>query len=402
MRYAGWLAMAALAVGAAGAPVVAAAPPAPGLSAPAGAESDLLLDARFPPPQLAVDVGALFALSPAMRDYLRDHIEPKVAAQGRHAALVEALYTKSALQLRYDATMTRNAAEAFEARAGNCLSLVVMTSAFAKALGLNVSYQRVVVDDTLDRRDDIYMAIGHVNLTLSRSRADEMGYGFRTGRQRVEPDRMTIDFLPQEDLRAVRTRTVDEATIVGMYLNNRAVELLALGEVEDAYWWAREAVLRSPDPLAAINTLGVVYTRHGDLEAAERALRRVLAREPANTLAMSNLVGVLARAGRTAESQALAATLARLDPEPPFFWFIRGRDAMRNGDYATARRAFAREVAREPQYHEFHYWLAAALAALGEDARAHEELARALASSTTQLDRKRYAAKLEKLRQATF
>lgn len=393
----------ALLTGCASVPLPPAAPsaPPPAVVAPAPGLG-LLADERFPPPAAAVDADSLFALSPAMRAYLRDHIEPKVAAHGRHAALVDALYAKSELQLKYDSTVTRNAAEAFESRAGNCLSLVVMTSAFAKALGLSVSYQRVIIDDAIARHDDIYLAIGHVNLTLARSRAEEIGYGFRAGKQRVEPDRMTIDFLPQEDLRTVRTRAIDEAAIVGMYLNNRAVELLALGEVEDAYWWAREAVLRSPESLAAINTLGVVYARHGDLDAAERALRAVLAREPGNTLAMSNLVGVLARSGRKQESEALAATLARLDPEPPFFWFIRGRDAMREGDYATARNAFAREVAREPAYHEFHFWLAAALAALGEDARARDELARALESSTTQLDRKRYAAKLAKLKPADF
>jgi hypothetical protein len=31
--------------------------------------------------------------------------------------------------------MTRNAAEAFEARQGNCLSLVIMTGAFARRWG---------------------------------------------------------------------------------------------------------------------------------------------------------------------------------------------------------------------------------------------------------------------------
>ena len=58
------------------------------------------------------------------------------------------LYKRQKLGLEYDATSTRTASEAYAARAGNCLSLVIMTSAFAKALGLPVYYQRVFVDES--------------------------------------------------------------------------------------------------------------------------------------------------------------------------------------------------------------------------------------------------------------
>ena len=363
-----------------------------------GAKPDLFADARFPPPSVPVDADAVFALSPAMRDYLRDVITPKVARQGAMRGLVDALYTQSELKLAYDSTITRNAAEAFEARAGNCLSLVIMTAAFARELHLSVGYQKVLVEDALGRDGDIYFAIGHVNLTLGRNMPDDPMRSFRTGTWRVDADQMTIDFLPGRDLRSVHTRFIDESTVLAMYLNNRAVEALARGEVVDAYWWAREAVLRGPSYVPAVNTLGVIYARHQVHEHAERALRHVLERMPGNTQAMSNLVGVLAATGRVEESRRLAETLARIDPEPPFSWFIRGRDAMSVGDYATAKAAFAREVARAPDYHEFHFGLAAALAGLGEDARAREELALALETSPTPGDRNRYAAKLDRLR----
>lgn len=374
-------------------PVASVVPVAPTAPQP----PSLLADARFPAPSERIDGSDLFVLSDAMKAYLRDVIEPKVAANGRQRALVDALYNKSELRLAYDSTMTRNAEEAFAARAGNCLSLVIMTAAFAKALDLGVTYQKVMVDDAIGRDGDIYFAIGHVNLTLARHLTDEMGYGFRTGKKRVEPDRMTIDFLPPEDLRSVKTRTIEEDTVVAMYLNNRAVETLAHGDVVDAYWWARAAVTRDPTYLPAVNTLGVVYARHHDAAEAERALRHVLDREPGNTLAMSNLVEVLAESGRTEESRRLAATLARIDPEPPFSWYIRGMEALRRNDFRTAKDAFAREVARAPDFHEFHFWLAISLVGLGEKDAARDELELALENSTTRRDHDVYAAKLAKL-----
>jgi predicted Zn-dependent protease len=198
----------------------------------------------------------------------------------------------------------------------------------------------------------------------------------------------------------MKVRTIDEPTIVAMFLNNRAVEALARGRIDDAYWWAREAIVVAPGHVSAYNTLGVVYARHGDVGEAERTLRHVLDRDPGNTLAMSNLVNVLAESGRVAESQRLASTLERLDPEPPFSWFLRGREAMRAGDYRAAKEAFAKEVARAPEYHEFQFWLAAAQAGLGEidDAREHMRLAVKLSTSRREHDL--YAAKLERLKLA--
>ena len=129
-------------------------------------------------------------------------------------------------------------------------------------------------------------------------------------------------------------------------------------------------------------------------------LRHVLEREPRNTQAMSNLVAVLAAMGRGEESQRLAATLGRIDPEPPFTWYLRGMAALREGDLGTARDAFTREVARAPDYHEFHFWLAVALLGLGERDEARTHLALAMENSTTRRDHDLYATKLGRLKRA--
>ena len=114
---------------------------------------------------------------------------------------------------------------------------------------------------------------------------------------------------------------------------------------------------------------------------------------------MSKLVAVLAALGRNDESRQLAATLERIDPEPPFTWFLRGMAALRAGDFASAKDAFEKEVARAPDYHEFHFWLAVALLGLGQGEEAHSHLAVALENSTTRRDHELYAAKLARLKQ---
>ena len=90
--------------------------------------------------------------------------------------------------------------------------------------------------------------------------------------------------------------------------------------------------------------------------------------------------------------------LARVEPNAPFHFFNLGQQAMKNGDFKAARQWFAKEVERDPYYHEFHFWLALADYKLGNVERARKQLALALENSTTRGDRDLYAAKLAWLR----
>jgi len=302
-----------------------------------------------------------------------------------------ALYTKGELRLEYESVRTRNAAEAFEARTGNCLSLVIMTAALAKEIGLPVRYQRVYVDDTWSRSGDVYFAIGHVNLSLGRRQIDG-GFGHN------DSDMMTIDFLPPRELRGVRTQELEEPTVAAMYMNNRAAESFIGGQLDDAYWWARAAIEKDPGFVGSYNTLGVIYRRHGDAKEAERVLATALEREPANTHVMSNLIPVLDSLGRVAESKNLALKLEQLEPNPPFSYFNRGIAALERSDFALARDLFAKEIDRAPYNPEFHYRLAVAYAGLGDRERAEKELVAARETSSTSSDRAMYAAKLDRIK----
>jgi len=359
---------------------------------PAPPGERVFADPLFAAPSRRVGVDDVFAVSPEMKRYLAADIAADVRIKGPLQGLFDALYSRDQLQLEYESTMTRNAAQAFTARAGNCLSLVIMTAAFAKEMGLEVTYRQVFADETWGRVGDLYLSIGHVNLTLG-TRYPAMG----TQSHNYPGDTLTIDFLPPPDIAGLRARVIDENTIVAMYMNNRAVESMAAGRLDDAYWLARAAIAQDPDFVSAYNTLGAVYLRHGNLAYAEAALRYALARAPKNTRVMSNLVPVLTALGRTAEAAELRGRLAQLDPDPAFSFFTRGMMAVRTGDYRLAQQMFAKEVERAPYYHEFHFWLAVAYVGLGEYELADEQMKLAMESSLTRRDRDLYAAKLARI-----
>ncbi|MBP6776747.1 MAG: tetratricopeptide repeat protein [Piscinibacter sp.] len=366
-----------------------------GCAAPADSASSpttFLADQRFAPPSERVDPADVFAVSPAMKEYLAVKAADKLRLMGGQKGLVDALYSSGELKLDYDSATTRNAAQAFEARSGNCLSLVIMTAAFAKELQLGVYYQSVFTDETWARSGDIQFVIDHVNLSIGK-RVSEIDRGARF--QSV----LTVDFLPPSETGKQRARILAENTVVAMYFNNRAAESLAQGAVNDAYWWAREAILQDPSLARGYNTLGVVYRRHGDPKLALNALAHAHALEPDNPQVLSNLAQANIDQGRNAEAAVLLQRLAQIEAEPPFVYFDRGQEALRQGDVVTANAFFERQVDRAPYYHEFHYWLAITQARLGHPRQARKHLEMAMDTSTTRRDHDIYAGKLARLQE---
>ena len=358
----------------------------------APAPDALFRDELFAAPSERIPAEQVFAMSPAMRSYLDRELQ-MASIKGARQALIDAV-AQGQLKLEYDSVSTRTASEAFDAKAGNCLSLVIMTAAFAKALGLEVQYNAAAVGDLWSRSGNIYFLNGHVNITLGRRHADT----------RILWDMaelMTIDFLPGSEIRGLRTRPIDEATILAMFYNNRAAEALVRGRLDDAYWLAREGMRANRDYWGSYNTLGVVYLRRGEPALAERAFRRVLDYEADNTRAWANLALALERQSRKEEALAADRQLARLERHAPFHFMQLGIAAMEAGDFKAAREAFAREVSRSPEYHEFHFWLGVAELRLGNVEAARRELTLALEHSTTRRDHDLYAAKLDKISTST-
>ncbi len=352
-------------------------------------DPSVFADALFNAPTEAID-DDVFAVSDSMRLFLDQTFRFNARLKGSRQALVDALTHDAQLKLSYDATHTRNAAQAFDERIGNCLSLVILTAAFADALGLPVEFNSVQVDDEWTRVDGVYYASAHVNISLARgSYAERLGYDAAA--------LMTIDFLSATELRGRRTRKISRDTIVSMYLNNRAAEHIAKNDLVHAYWWARRAAQLLPASPTAFNTLGVVYLRRGATNQAETSLRHALSLEPDNTKVLHNLALVLEQTGRAQLATVHRTRLATLERIPPYHHHDLGMTALRLGDYAAARDHFERELARASGHHEFHFALALAYHGLGDGANVKRHLDLAHRNSPTDRQRSVYARKLDGL-----
>jgi Tfp pilus assembly protein PilF len=350
----------------------------------------LLRDEAFAKPAQPVRAEDVFALSPAMIRYLDQDIARNIRRQGRLRGLIEALYDREMLRLEYDSAATRTASQAFDARSGNCLSLVIMTAALARHLELPVTFQTVDAEDSWTRGNSLLLTAGHVNVVLGLRMLDRVG-----GLGNELP--ATVDFLPPRDLRGRRVTVISEARVVAMFFNNRSAETLADGDLDQAYAWGRAAVLQDPSFTSAAITLGVVYHRRGLFDSAVAAFRHALRAEPNNTQALADLASALRSQGRDAEANEVRQRLARIESHPPFYFFELGRTAVQRGDFEAGRAWLERELTRDPYYHEVHFWLAVAYGGLGDTKAARRHLNQAMANSTTRGEHDLYAAKLDRL-----
>lgn len=358
-----------------------APPPTPPLA--------LLHDQHFAPPTVRIDAAEVFAINDEMRHYLSIEIARSLRTKGLRQGLVDALYTQGQLRLDYDTTQTRTAAQAFEARSGNCLSLLIMTAALARELRMPVQFNQVDVDANWTRSADLYFLSGHVNLSLGNRKSEARSW--------PQNDMLTIDFLPPEALRGQRSQSLSEATIIAMFMNNRAAEALAAGDVDNAYWWARESLRQSPTFVAGHNTLGVIYLRRGLLPQAEAVLREAYAAEPRNTRVIANLAQVLGKLGHDDESRRLGLRLVELEPVAPFQSMNLGLAALQRGDALAARQLFEQELERGAFNPDLHYWIAVASLRLGDLPAARDHLAKAVSHSNSHGQRAIYAAKLDRI-----
>ena len=268
-------------------------------------------------------------VSDAMRRYLAVDIADQIRIKGAQAGLVDALYQRAQLKLEYDAAQTKTAAEAFDGRSGNCLSLVLMTAALAQGAGSSrCAYQSAYMDEAWSRSGNLLFASGHVNITLGRRLLDASTLA------RPHPAGRSTSCRPR---RSARLRTRDdrrERRCVAMYANNRAAEALARRQARRRLRLGRRGAAQGPGVHRRVQ-----HARRR-LPAARRPRRMPSGcssassqREPKNTRALANLAETYARQGAAGRRRGGAHRAWRRSRRcPPFHFFDLGLDG------AAARR----------------------------------------------------------------
>lgn len=230
-------------------------------------------------PRALKDVNVL-ALGSDARRFIDSRTRDSHDTYGKIRALRRAVFAKNGLDFHFDNDLTLNAEDTFRHAGGNCLALANFFVAAVRYLGYDAVYQEVkrqgLRREVSADGDSYYVIELHVNVS------GDIEWGTRRARY-------VLDYLavPREDFN--NARIISDQRALAHYYNNIAMQLLAADDAEVALQYLKKAVLADPDVPFVWSNLGVLYSRRGDLEAAEFAYQRALSLDRDQPSALSNL-----------------------------------------------------------------------------------------------------------------
>ena len=280
------------------------------------------------------------------------------------------------LGFEYSSYPTRTAAGAFEARNGNCLSLVNLYLALARSAGLDAFPMEVEGFYSFSRRSGTVVRSTHVIGGLS-----------------VNGMLLTVDFLPDKPKAYRRIQPISDQRHGALVHNARAAEAMLEGRAAAAEVLFREALRLDPGNVEAWNNFGVLAKRAGDLETARQRYQRALGADPHFLPALNNLSLLERHTGNQRVADELAARALEEKYQSPYFLTQQAMHRARGGELEEARRLLLRARRIDREIPEIHLALGRVELARGHADRAEEHFAAARLRSRPLPDR--YREKLD-------
>lgn len=303
----------------------------------------------------------LLQVDAAMRKFLAARV-PSDAAPLKKITLILRGVLEDGLRMDYDNLLTLSAADAFAARAGNCMSFTNLFIALARESGLRVSYQEVMLPPSWTDDDIIWIYNLHVNALV-----DLPG---RTGQ--------VVDFNLENYDNNYPRRLLSDNAAEARYHSNMGVHWMMRDDARQSFLHFRRAIELAPDTGHFWTNLGTLFRREGYIDRAEAALLTAVRRD-AEAVAMSNLVKLYERHDRPELAAWFDGQVRAFRLKNPYYLFYSAQQALSAGDAATAKRQVTDAIRRHDGDRRFHDLLAMAELALGNTPAARRSLQQALA-----------------------
>ncbi len=321
-------------------------------------------------------VAVPFELPPEVSSWVDAQVRPDPDEKVRVDKVLDLIFGK--LGLKYSLTPTYDAAGAYRAHQGNCLSFVNLFVGIARQERLAPYYVEVTDYQRWAYRDGMVVSQGHIVAGLN-----------------IDGGMKTYDFLPYKPKGYRGFKPIDDLTATAHYYNNLGAEALMAGDLQQARTMLELANRIQPRLVKAVNNLGVLLARQGELAEAEKVYQRGLQTEPANVALLNNLAQVYQRQGRAKEAAEMMGRIDNENNSNPFFFVYRGEQALAQGDPDTALKMMVEALRRDSEAPEVQLGFVKVYLAIGDLEKARHHLERALHIDGTNQEALKYARILQ-------
>ena len=287
---------------------------------------------------------------------------------------------------------TYNAEMTMRLNSGNCMSLAVLTTAYAKLLGLKFSYREVNTLPIFEKENNLILSSSHVQTVLYDSdfiRDIDTIYLRKPG--------IVIDYFPSKNNRV--GKRFDESTFLSMYYRNLAADALIENDLIKAFALVNKAHNYDKRNIEVINLLAVIHRRAGDYNGAEKIYLEGLELEQSSLALISNFIILLRKQKRFDEAEIYQERLDALDDPNPFHWLEQAYSAEQKHNKNKAIKYYKKALIRAPYLNQAYIGLYNIYRERGHFAKAKIMLKKALEWTYEIKQRKQYKYKLYNLAQ---
>ncbi len=318
-----------------------------------------------------------FAIDEQLREAVDQRVNPAGSQARRRDAVLDFVF--GSVDLQYELTPTRTAAQTFVAARGNCLSFVNLFVAVGRERRLNPFFVEVEDYQRWNYQDGVVVSRGHIVAGMY-----------------VDGELATYDFLPYRPKSYRDFQPITDLAATGHYYNNLGAEALMADDLDAAERWLEIAIRLTPDFDKAINNHGIVLLRRDRPGEAVRVYEQGLELHPENVPLLTNLVRAYQLQGESERAGELLDTLESMNQASPFFYVYRGDAALAAGDAVAALDYMRRALRVDSEIPEVHVGLARVYLATGKVREAKHHVERALRLDATHEEARKYAALIER------
>jgi tetratricopeptide (TPR) repeat protein len=261
----------------------------------------------------------------------------------------------------------------------------VLTTAFAELAGVDVTYQLLDQNPIYSIDRGLLITSDHLRAVLQSQ--PTKGAVFSS------VSRVRIDYYQTDGLSYIDNVSTNHQR--SLFYSNLAVENLFNNDIDSAYAYAARALDIYKDNASALNTMGIVHRKRGDLVKAEEIYRHGAKYFDKGPTFIGNYAALLNSQGRDLDLSQLARVKSSKVQDHPWEWIRAGKQSFYNGDYDKAISFYEHALDLAPDLHQVYLLAGDASYANGNKEKSQQYLVQALSVANKMSDRSQYKRKLE-------
>lgn len=308
--------------------------------------------------------------------------------QGVREDRIIANYLDSKLSnFTYDGA-TLSASQSLAKNEGNCISLAILTQAYADLINLETGFREVASIPVYKKVDNTLLVSNHFKTKLYAPEEPEEGFinAIRPG--------TVIDYFPQQDLYFINMATKED--LIAKYYANLATDFLLESRFDHSYSYLKKAMEYSQNDPELINLAAILHRRYNDEETAVKLFEFALSHD----LISSNLLASYAYLAQNKQQHELVQKLEELlkiHAKTPFDVINLAKKAILKANYQYADRLLTNLIKEFSYLPEPYFELAKLYYKKNELEKSQQFLTQALEKAEDQKKVGVYQAKLSSL-----